>query len=70
MIVKVTHLCQALCDPSDNRVHGILQDRILDWVAFPFSRDLPNTGIYLGSPALQADSSAVELLGKYDIFLS
>ena len=36
-------------------VHGILQARILEWVAFPFSRDLPNSGIEPGSPALQAD---------------
>ena len=26
--------------------------RILDWVAYPFSRDLPNPGIEPGSPAL------------------
>ena len=25
-------------DPMDYRVHGILQARILEWVAFPFSR--------------------------------
>ena len=25
------------CDPTDT-VHGILQARILEWVAFPFSR--------------------------------
>ena len=36
--VKVTQLCLALCDPMDYRVHGILQARILEWVAFPFSR--------------------------------
>ena len=24
--------------PHDYRVHGILQARILEWVAFPFSR--------------------------------
>ena len=29
--------------------------RILEWVAFPFSGDLHNPGIELGSPALQAD---------------
>ena len=34
--------------------------RILEWVAFPFSRDLPNSGIEPGSPALQADSSLSE----------
>ena len=28
----------ALWDPMDYRVHGILQARILEWVAFPFSR--------------------------------
>ena len=28
--------------------------RILQWVAYPFSRDLPDPGIKLGSPALQA----------------
>jgi len=30
--------------------------RILEWVAYPFSRDILNPGIELGSPALQADS--------------
>ena len=36
--VKVTHLCLTLCDPMDSIVYGILQARILEWVAFPFSR--------------------------------
>ena len=31
--------CQTLCDPMDYTVHGILQARILEWVAFPFSRE-------------------------------
>ena len=35
---------------------GILQARILDWVAMPSSKDLPNPGIESWSPALQADS--------------
>ena len=35
--VKVTQSCPTLCDPMDC-VHGILQARILEWVAFPFSR--------------------------------
>ena len=30
--------CPTLCDPMDYTVHGILQARILQWVAFPFSR--------------------------------
>ena len=35
---------------------GILQARILEWVAISFSGDLPNPGIKPRSPALQADS--------------
>ena len=31
-------LCPALCGPMDYTVHGTLQARILEWVAFPFSR--------------------------------
>ena len=38
--------------------------RILECVAYPFFRNLPNPGIELGSPALQADSLPTELLGK------
>ena len=36
--VKVAQSCLTLCDPMDNTIHGILQARILQWVAFPFSR--------------------------------
>ena len=36
--VKITQSCPALCDPVDYTVHGILQARILEWVALPFSR--------------------------------
>ena len=36
--VKVSQSCLTLCDPMDYIVHGILQARILKWVAFPFSR--------------------------------
>ena len=36
--VKVTQLCLTLCDPMDYTVHGILQARILEWVANPFSK--------------------------------
>ena len=31
-------LCLTLCDPMDYTVHRILQARILEWVAYPFSR--------------------------------
>ena len=36
--VKVAQSCPTLCDPMDYTVHGILQARILEWVAVPFSR--------------------------------
>ena len=36
--VKVAQSCPTLCDPMDCTVHGTLQGRILEWVAFPFSR--------------------------------
>ena len=36
--VKVTQSCPALCDCMNYTVHGILQARILGWVAIPFSR--------------------------------
>ena len=36
--MKFAQLCPTLCDPVDYTVHGILQARILEWIAFPFSR--------------------------------
>ena len=36
--VKVAQSCPTLCDPMDYTVHGILQARTLEWVAYPFSR--------------------------------
>ena len=36
--MRVAQLCPTLGNPMDHRVHGILHARILEWVAFPFSR--------------------------------
>ena len=36
--MKVVQSCLTLCHPRDYTVHGILQARILEWVAVPFSR--------------------------------
>ena len=58
--MKVVQSCLTLCDPMDYTVHGILQGRILE--NFPSPGDLPDSGIELGSPALQADSLPTELL--------
>ena len=38
-LVKVAQLCLTLCNPMNYTAHGILQARILEWVAFPFSRE-------------------------------
>ena len=54
--VKVTQSYVTLCDPMEYTVLGILQARILKWVAFPFPEDLPNLEIEPWSPASQADS--------------
>ena len=40
---KVTQSCQTLCDPMHHSlpgssIHGILQARVLEWVAIAFSR--------------------------------
>ena len=56
MKVKVAQSCPTLCDPVDYTVHGILQVRILEWVAFPLSGDLPKPRIEPRTPALQGDS--------------
>ena len=71
MKVKVlfAQLCLTLCNPMDcswpgSPVHGVLQARMLEWVAIPFSGDLPNPGVEPGSPALQADSLPSEPPGK------
>ena len=50
MCVKVAQSRPTLFDPLDYTVHGILQARILEWVAFPFSRDIythTHTYIYI-----------------------
>ena len=67
--VLVTQLCPILCDPMDRNppgssVHGILQARILKWVAISFSRGSSRPRIEYRSPALQAGSLPTELPGK------
>ena len=62
--VKVPQLCLTLCDPMDYTVHGILQARILEWVAFPFPRGSSQPEIKPRSPALQADSLPAKPQGK------
>ena len=54
MKVKVAQSCLTLCDPMDYIVHGILQARILEWVAFPFQGIFP-TQESNPDPTLQVD---------------
>ena len=61
MCVLVAQLCLTRCDPMDysppgTSVHGLLQARILEWVAILSPRDLSDPGIESGSPAFQEDS--------------
>ena len=62
--VKVVRSCPTLRDPMDgsplgSSVHGILQARILEWVAISFSKRIEPR-----PPALQADSLPSEPPGK------
>ena len=58
--VKVPQSCPTLCNPMDYTVHGNLQPRILEWVAFPFFRGSSQPR----SPALQADTLPDDPQGK------
>ena len=65
----VAQSCPPFCDPMDcsqpgSSVHEIFQARILEYPVFPSPGDLPNPGIELGSPALQADPLPSEPPGK------
>ena len=70
--VLVALSCLTICSSMNynlpgSSVHGILQARILlplFRIPIPFLGDLPDPGIALGSPALQADSLLCEPPGK------
>ena len=48
--------CLILCDPKDYTVHGILQAKILEWVAIPFSR---------GSSQLRDQAQVSQMAGGF-----
>ena len=48
----------------DYTVHGVLQARILEWIAIPFSRGSSQPGVEHGSSALQVGSLPAEPQGK------
>ena len=68
MTVLINQLSPTLCDPIGcsppaSSVHGFLQARILEWLAFLSPGDLQDPEIKPGS-ALQADSLPSEPPGK------
>ena len=66
--MKVTQSCPTLYNSMDI-VHGILQARILEWAAIPFSRASSQPRIEARSPTLGADSLPAELPGKPPIHI-
>ena len=66
MFSEVAQSCPTLCDPMDcslpdSCVCGILQARVLEWVAISFCRgSSPDPGIEPGSPTFQADALTSE----------
>ena len=65
MEVSITQLCLTLCNLMDCSlpdfsVHGILQQEYWSELPFSFPGYLPDPGIELGSPSLQADSLPTE----------
>ena len=54
---EVAQSCPTVCDPigcslRGSFVHGIFQERVLEWLPFPSPGNLPNPGIKSTSPAL------------------
>ena len=69
MLSLVAWWCLTVCDPMDCRCQaslsmGILQARILEWVAMLFSRESSQPRDQPRSPAMQADSLPTEPPGK------
>ena len=54
--VKVTQSYLTLCEPMDDTVYGILQARMLEWVAIPFSR---------GSSQLRDQTQVSHIAGRF-----
>ena len=71
--VLVAQSCLTLWDPMDcslsgSSIHGILQAKILEWVAIPFSKGSYQPRDFTQSPALQADSLLSESPGKSHVY--
>ena len=67
---KLLQSCPTLCDPIDGSppgsfVHGILQARILEWLAISSPGDLPDPGIKPEFPELAGRFFITEPPGKH-----
>ena len=61
-VSQVAQLCPTLCDPVDcspsgSSVHGILQARILEWVAISFSKEKENFAYLANFPRILQGST-------------
>ena len=54
--VKVAQLCPTHWDPKDSTVYGLLEGRILEWVAVPFSRGSSQSRDETQVSCMQVDS--------------
>ena len=74
MYAQSLQSCLIRCDAMDFRlpgsfVNGILQARILEWVAMPSSRGSSQPRDQTRSPTLQVDSLLTEPPGKFSLLL-
>ena len=53
-----------MCDPLNYTVHGVLQARILEWVALPFSRGSSQPRDRTQVSCIEVDSLPAEPQGK------
>ena len=58
--VKVAQSCLTLCNPTDYTVHEKFQARILEWVAFPFSRGSSHPRNRTQVPAIEPMSPTLQ----------
>ena len=63
--VKVAQSCPTFCGPMDCTVHGILQARILEWVAYPFSVGSSQPRNWTGVSCIAGESLPAALPRKY-----
>ena len=64
--VKLAQSWPTLCVPMDYIVHGILQPRILEWVAFPLSRGSPQPRDWTQVSHISDDSLPAKPQGKFN----